>query len=310
MIKPVVCSVVCVTYNHLKYIEQAINSVLAQDTSYRFEIIVHDDCSTDGSSDIIDKIVLENSDVVRLVRPHSNRFSKDRFSFFSDVIKLCRGKYIALLDGDDFWIDPSKLEDDINYLENYTDVSMLFSAAEQLNEDTGARKIRNKYPDRTEFTLEYIIKTGGGFFPTSTSIFRSEVFKCEPDWFHSHTTLDYPIAILAALKGKVQYRGKTTGIYLSHSRSFSHIVEEDVSAYVNKVKKNFEINESFYKRLKASNVISVDLFSRMILKETYILGVKLYSCGAMSFFQAINEVEGVYFKGRFFIRFISKQIKL
>nr|MBO8918958.1 glycosyltransferase [Proteus mirabilis] len=108
---------ICCTYNQEKYIEDTILGVLCQDTPYRYEFIIHDDCSTDSTSDIIKKYADNYPKIIKHIIPAKNIYSQgiqpgiNAFSFSN-------GKYIALCEGDDFWIDEKKLTKQVDILEN------------------------------------------------------------------------------------------------------------------------------------------------------------------------------------------------
>lgn len=115
--KPLV-SICCITFNHAKYIRQCIESFLAQKTSFRYEIIVHDDCSTDGTTEILKEYERKYPNIFKIVYEEENMFSKGVRGFFLKyTIPLAEGKYIALCEGDDYWNDPKKLEKTVSFLE-------------------------------------------------------------------------------------------------------------------------------------------------------------------------------------------------
>lgn len=110
-------SIFCVSYNHARYIELAIKGFLLQETKYSYEIIIHDDASTDGTQALINKWQLKYPNIIKSIIQEKNIFSqgKDAFEIMSRVAK---GKFIALCDGDDYWLDTSKLQKQVNFLES------------------------------------------------------------------------------------------------------------------------------------------------------------------------------------------------
>ena len=108
-------SVILITYNHGPYIEKALKSVLAQETDFPFEVVVGDDCSTDGTQDIIRRIAGENPDV-KLNFRSENTGGRPTLNVYETTQK-CTGEYLAYLEGDDFWTDTHKLQKQVDCLE-------------------------------------------------------------------------------------------------------------------------------------------------------------------------------------------------
>lgn len=100
-------SILCATYNHSQFIEDAISGFLAQKTPFRFEVVIRDDASTDGTQEIIREFAREYPDVIRMRLLAENKFLNKR-PFF-ELQKLARGEYLAYCEGDDYWVDPSKI---------------------------------------------------------------------------------------------------------------------------------------------------------------------------------------------------------
>ncbi len=113
-------SVCCLTYNHRNYIERALNSILRQKRNFSIEIIVHDDASSDGTSDIIKRYSAKYPEIITAVYQQSNLIKSGTgiFQIYTQhVFPLAKGKYIAICEGDDFWTDTRKLQKQIDFLE-------------------------------------------------------------------------------------------------------------------------------------------------------------------------------------------------
>jgi len=117
MVDDLMVSVVITTYDHEKYIAQAIDSVLMQKVDFKYEIIIHDDASTDSTVKIIKEYVKRNDEIIKPIFQKENQYSKGKIppSFY---IKHLKGKYVALCEGDDYWTDPYKLSKQVKTLEN------------------------------------------------------------------------------------------------------------------------------------------------------------------------------------------------
>lgn len=125
--KPLV-SIDCIAYNHEKYIEDALEGFLIQETDFPFEILVHDDASTDKTADIIKEYEARYPNLIKPIYQIENQFSKGNYPS-SINRKRAKGKYIALCEGDDYWLDPKKLQKQADFLEENPDYSMCFHGA-------------------------------------------------------------------------------------------------------------------------------------------------------------------------------------
>lgn len=117
-------SVSCATYNHEKYIANALDSFLSQVTDFPFEIVVHDDASTDKTAKIIREYEEKYPNIVRPIYEKENQYSKFDGSLERIITEKQRGKYIAICEGDDYWCDNKKLQKQYNYLTTHSECSL------------------------------------------------------------------------------------------------------------------------------------------------------------------------------------------
>ena len=121
--KPLV-SIRCITYNHRKYISQALDSFLSQKTKFPYEIIVHDDASTDGTTEIISEYERKYPKIVKPIYEKENMYSKD-WGYIENIINIhIKGKYTAICEGDDYWCDSLKLQKQVDFMESHSDCSL------------------------------------------------------------------------------------------------------------------------------------------------------------------------------------------
>lgn len=129
-------SILCTAYNHEAFIADALESFIKQETDFSFEVIVHDDASTDKTAEIIKNYVDKYPDIIHPIFQKQNQYSQG-----IDVMKLClneaRGKYIALCEGDDYWIDSKKLQMQFDVMESHSDATFCFGNAYRLCSKTG-----------------------------------------------------------------------------------------------------------------------------------------------------------------------------
>lgn len=123
-------SIRCLVYNHEAYLRQCLDGFVMQKTNFRFEAIVHDDASTDGSAAIIREYAEKYPDIIKPIFETENQYSKRDGSLRRIMDEACKGKYIAMCEGDDYWTDPFKLQKQVDFLESHSEYSMCFTNAE------------------------------------------------------------------------------------------------------------------------------------------------------------------------------------
>lgn len=117
-------SICCATYNHVQFIRQCLDGFVMQKTNFPFEVLIHDDASTDGTQDIIREYEAKYPDIIKPIYQKENQYSKGvRVSLVYNYSRV-RGKYVALCEGDDYWTDPYKLQKQVDFLENHPDYVM------------------------------------------------------------------------------------------------------------------------------------------------------------------------------------------
>lgn len=210
-VKVPLVSVYCMTYNHENTIGQAIEGIVSQKTDFPFELIVHDDASTDSTADIVKNYAERYPDVIRTVLQKENQFRNCNI-IKSFIHPVSRGSYIAICEGDDYWTDSSKLQKQVNYMSSHPECSMCFHAVEELHSDKSLIPYR---PLKTsgEVSAQTIVARGGQFCPSVSLIFRRDVMDCWPEFRDVADVYDYPAQVLAASMGSVYYIDSCMGVY-------------------------------------------------------------------------------------------------
>ena len=155
MEKEIIVSIQCITYNHALYIREALDSFLMQETNFRYEIVVHDDASTDGTADIIREDQEQYPDVIVPILQKENQYS--RHVDLNGIIRpYLRGKYIAYCEGDDYWTDPHKLQLQFDYMETHPQCAMyIHNAYERDDRDPKERLVERRWSVPTgDYTLD------------------------------------------------------------------------------------------------------------------------------------------------------------
>ncbi len=209
-------SVSLITYNHEKYIAACLDSVVNQIVGFDLEIVVSDDCSTDGTAEIVSDYAVRYPGLIRpILRKQNLGLVKNAVS----TIESCTGEYIALMEGDDFWIDSNKLQVQADYLDNNADCAFCFTNNYTfLEEDPGTMKLfftdQNKPPQK--FDLDFFIEHNT-IIPNNTKMFRREVQQATfPDWYYSCLNWDWVLHIMQSLHGKMGYIDIVTLAYRRH----------------------------------------------------------------------------------------------
>ena len=182
--QPIV-SVKCMVYNQKAYLRECLDGIVSQQTTFKFEAIVHDDASTDGSADIIKEYAQKYPDVIKPVFEVENQYSKHDGSLTRIMRRHLNGKYIAICEGDDYWTDPLKLQKQVDYLEAHPECSMCCSDGIVQTNDSTLDWAR--YSSDRKIPTEDVIKEGGLFLHTASLIFRRELMTppsppCHKNW--------------------------------------------------------------------------------------------------------------------------------
>lgn len=120
----ILVSVCCMTYNHVSFIRQCLDGFMMQKCSFNFEVLIHDDASTDGTQNIIREYVTRYPDIIKPIYQKENQYSKGIDPNVKYNFSRAKGKYIALCEGDDYWTDPFKLQKQVDFLESHPDYVM------------------------------------------------------------------------------------------------------------------------------------------------------------------------------------------
>lgn len=209
-----VVSVFCWSYNHSKFIEKSISSILEQRTNFPVEAIIHDDASTDGTIEIIKQFELDHPQIFRNILQEKNQFSIGK-SVMIPLIASCRGKYIALNHGDDFWTDPDKLQIQVDFLEKNPHFSCCFHRTKLVDENEAMIQQEYFVPDGSEFDFRDCLVKLKKKYATCSMVFKREALKNPKDWFLKSPT-DMFLELQLALHGKIGFIDRNMGAYRKH----------------------------------------------------------------------------------------------
>ena len=215
---------VCVgvfTYNQALFIREALDSILAQKTNFLFEVLVHDDCSTDGTREIVQEYVEANPGRVRAILQSENQFSQGR-RILQIILPEMTGKYFALLDGDDFWNSDRKLQTQADFLDTHPDCALCQTKTLYYSE--ASRRVYRAFPRpwRRRKRLYCGDLAAGNFIQTSAVMFRSDALPTFPPEFGALKFGDYPFFALLAQSGWIGYIDEPMTTYRAHGNNLWH----------------------------------------------------------------------------------------
>lgn len=221
-------SIICLVYNHERYLRDCFEGFIMQRTNFPVEILVHDDASTDCSSEIINEYYTRCPYLFKPICQNINQYSQGLSVSSTYQYPRCKGKYIAVCEGDDYWTDPLKLQKQVDFLENNPEYGLVHT-------DFGVKiESKNKYYHNGSKYYGYKFSNGdifyelfqGCFIKTLTVCFRRSLLSHMPvlpnDCFKGDLFLFYELAS----KSKVQYFDYECGVYRQLQISASHCVDE------------------------------------------------------------------------------------
>jgi glycosyltransferase involved in cell wall biosynthesis len=310
MEKPLV-SISTITYNHAPYIRQCLDGFLMQETNFKFEVLIHDDASTDGTEEIIRAYEAKYPDIIKPLYEKENQWQKGRRGSAVFNFPRAQGKYIALCEGDDYWTDPLKLQKQVDFLEENKEYSICSHNA-KISDDSG-NLIRyfngnNIIPETTN--AEFIL-ANKWYMPTASIVFRKKNLTV-PAWLLKVKNLDYAMQLLLTANGeKAYYLQEIMSVYRLHDNGYSNTFKKisslqkslsDINIYYNK------FTQGRYKELINENIARYSLFiMRHSSKKTRVFWTALYRYLAHK--KNISRQERNYLLGTILFPRIKKTIK-
>ena len=219
-------TVICATYNHERYIADALQGFVTQVTSFRFRVLVGDDASSDATASVIEEYAERYPEIIIPILRETNIGAGRNWE---DLISRVNSKYIAFCDGDDYWIDSLKLQKQFDYMESHPDLRACFHDAEisietsdgtwfqssDYNNTDDGRLLwpsgNKRFVRRSSYRIENFIPFG--FVHTSSMFVRWDYRIGFPDWFFGHGMSDYPMWVLQVNSGRFGYLDETLSIH-------------------------------------------------------------------------------------------------
>lgn len=205
-------SVHLITYNHEKFVAQAIESALMQETNFAYEIVVSDDCSRDRTPEIIADYARRYPDRIRPILRERNLGMNANFA---ETYYACNGMYVAFLEGDDYWTSPHKLQRQADFLDAHPQHVLCAHTVTVVHEGSDAPSFVTRSDPRGDATLADVIAYRYPL-PTCGMMLRKSALDRFPPWFYEIFNCDYATQMLAARNGPIRYMDEPMGVYRKH----------------------------------------------------------------------------------------------
>ena len=304
MIKNPSVSICIITYNHVRFIEKSIKSVLLQKTDFDWELIIADDFSNDGTREILYKYKKEHPNKINLiirdkhVGPCKN---------FEELILSAKNDYIAYLEGDDYWHDKLKIQNQVSFMQKSPECAMSFTSAIVNNLKTKTKKYRNRYNVNKKFTFKKVLFLGGGFYPSSSLVYKTKLMQNNIKFISSHSTGDYSLALVASHYGTINYLNFCSTTYNVHDKSMTNSDYDKayiLKKYYNDMNLNIKFAHKCYQKFKLTNSMK----KKLEFREKYLFVRRIYlKIGFIESLKKINLIiDSPYYLFRFFLATIKK----
>lgn len=264
---------VCVpTFRHEKFIVQTLDGIVAQQTSFPFDIVIGDDGSDDSTPDIIRDYANRYPHLFKAylhpvnLGPHTPREFAGRNNVLQ-LLKACKGEYVALCEGDDYWTDPFKLQKQVDFMDANPDFSVCHHNVRVTYEDGSPEHLFNS-PEQKEISQLEDILTDNWFMATASWLYRNHFLTHDfADWHHKAASGDWAVIIQMAAHGKIKYLPDIMGVYRKHRGGLSNVHASTNLFYLQNRKEMFE-NIDKWLEYRYTNIIgqTVENYQRQINK--------------------------------------------
>lgn len=243
-------SVPMITYNHEEFIAKAIDSVLMQRTNFDYEIVIGEDCSTDNTRKIIIDYQKKYPDKIRLLLNEKNMGAPRNAA---QTFQACNGEYVAVLEGDDYWTSPDKMQKQADFLDNHPESVICFHNVTEIYKD-GSRKPQAVFQNNLKefFSVEELLK--GNFIPHCSTMYRRGLVDI-PDGFYLLKMGDWPYHILCALHGNIGYINEVMAVHIFHPAGVWYSFSQ---SWLNEAKAKIEVYDFLQSCMESQYIKIID----------------------------------------------------
>ena len=261
----VLVSICCITFNQESYIRDALEGFVNQKTNFKYEVLIHDDASTDKTADIIREYQEKYPEMIKPILQTENQYSKGLTNVsgtwnFPRAVKN-GSKYIAMCEGDDYWISADKLQKQVDYMESHPDCSLVFHSAKvEVQGSAVTERMMRPYKKTQVVSPEEIIDKRSGY-PTASLMFKTEMVKELPDFYNNAPIADIPLQLLSANLGYAYYMDEPMFVYrLGGAASWTTLMKQG----------NYERKQQEYAKAMKAMYKGFDEFSGKRFHETVV----------------------------------------
>lgn len=230
MAEKIKVSVIIVTYNQEKYIDEAIRSVVLQNFNYPYEIIVGDDCSTDKTIERCLKWQEKYPTLIKIIRRDKNIGIQRNYM---DTYNHCQGEYIAICEGDDFWCSKHKLQRQVEYMDTHKNCNICFHRVINYYITNNSKSLSNGKGTKIDSDINDLAKSN--YITNLSVMYRRNVVNKLPEWLTEIASPDYVIHMLHASTGYIHYINTPMAVYRQHINGIwgSNIKEKQLLISIN-----------------------------------------------------------------------------
>lgn len=301
-------SVICTAYNHERYIRKTLDGFVSQKTKFKYEVLIHDDASTDKTADIIREYEKKYPELIKPIYQTENQYSKKQGIVGKLTAKLVNGKYVALCEGDDYWSEPLKLQKQIDALENNQSCYFCVCGTDIINEDgspTGKSYPKTPVKGGVISSRDFIELTKAAYnFQTSSYFVLASLYKqfyLTPPKFKAVADVgDEPLMLYFAHMGNVYYIDEKMSCYrLNSISSWNRNVRSKIENAIKHTQKMVEMFQEFdeYSNYKYHDVmeerIAITKYNLEVRKKNY---KEIYAKKNKKYYKRLS------FKGRLLLR--------
>ena len=286
----ILLSICCITYNHAKFIRQCLDGFVMQKTNFKFEVLIHDDASTDGTAEIIKEYEQKYPDIIKPIYQTENQWSKGVPASKIFQWPRIQGKYVALCEGDDYWIDPNKLQKQVDYLEAHPECSVCFHPVKVIfdKNDIDEYTFPTKKQIKNGFSFENLLQYN--FIQTNSVVYRWRKDMCEV-YPNGILPGDWYMHLLHAKIGEIAYLPDVMAVYRKHEGGIWY---KDI--HLKYAKQEIKFYNFVYKNITNS---SQEYFNNVYLPNFKLIIDSLYQNGNIKVLNQIyDENSEIYLKAQ------------
>lgn len=276
-------SVLCLAYNQKDFIKDTIEGFLIQKTSFPIEVIIHDDASTDGTDIIIKEYADKYPNLIKPILQKENQYSQKVDIGAKFIFPVAKGKYVAICEGDDYWIDPMKLQKQVDFLEQNIDYGLVYTDINKINRNNEiiySNFMQNRNGLELKTSGDYLV--AAPFVAPCTWVFRKDLYVVKD---RKYIVGDLPMFLDIVFRSKIHMLKEVTTHYRVLENSASHFT--DMKKYYSFMKGIYDVQIDYAKKYN----VSQEIINRIHLKHATL---------SYNFAISLNDIEQVEFADKTF----------